>query len=259
MSRRPKQTGATDQVEGRNPVLEALRGPRRVHEIYLARIADRSNEVEQIIKLAARSGVPIKPASRDRIDSMARTSAPQGVIAKTDPFAYIDLAEMLDRVSSVPSPLVLALDGVEDPQNLGAILRVSDAAGVDVVVIPGKRSVGVTPSVAKASAGAVEHVTAARVSSLPAALERLKAAGLLVVGADAEGGLPYYRIDMTVPLALVLGGEGKGLGRLVRERCEAVASLPMRGGVASLNVATTGSVLLFEALRQRETCKRSPA
>jgi 23S rRNA (guanosine2251-2'-O)-methyltransferase len=249
------QTGTADQVEGRNPVLEALLGPREVYEIYLAKVADRSHEIAQIIALAGREGVPVKDASRDRIDAMARTSAPQGVIARVEPYAYLDLGEMLQRVGSAPDPLILALDGVEDPQNLGAILRVAETAGVDTVVIPHKHSVGVTPVVAKASAGAVEHVAMAQVSSMPAALERLKEAGVFVVGSDAEGGSPYYELDMTVPVAIVLGSEGKGLGHLVRERCDAIASLPMRGRVASLNVATTGSVLLFEALRQRATCR----
>ncbi|MHB8894290.1 MAG: 23S rRNA (guanosine(2251)-2'-O)-methyltransferase RlmB [Candidatus Geothermincolia bacterium] len=255
MAAKKFQPVATDQVEGRNPVLEALRGPREVYEVYLAKIADRSAEIEEIIKLARRGSVPLKDASRERIDAMARTRAPQGVIAMVEPYKYLDLAEMLQRVEAADCPLVLALDGVEDPQNLGAILRVAETAGVDVVVIPGKRSAGVTAVVAKASAGAVEHVTMAQISSMPAALERLKGLGLLVVGAEAEGGSLYYEIDMTVPMAIVLGGEGKGLGRLVRERCDEIARLPLRGKVTSLNVATTGSVLLFEALRQRATCQ----
>jgi 23S rRNA (guanosine2251-2'-O)-methyltransferase len=250
---RKKHSGTPDQVEGRNPVLEALRGPREVFEIYLASAADRSDEIHEILRLAVIEGVPVKDATRQRIDAMAKTSAPQGVIAKVSPYEYLDLAELLQKVSAAESPLVLALDGVEDPQNLGALLRVADTAGVDAVVIPGRASAGVTPTVAKASAGAVEHVTLAQVSSLPAALERLKSEGLQIAGAEAEGAVPYYELDMTVPLAVVLGGEGKGLGRLVREMCDVMVSLPMRGHVSSLNVATTGAVLLFEALRQRAT------
>ena len=248
-----KTQGTSDQVEGRNPVLEALRGPREVHEIYLADAADRSDEICEIIQLAAATGVPVKDASRQRIDSMARTSAPQGVIAKVAPYRYLDLGEMLELVASTDDALLLALDGVEDPQNLGALLRVADAAGVNAVVITGRHSAGITPAVTKASAGAVEHVTVAQVSSLPAALERLKSAGLWIAGAESEGGMPYYEMDMTVPMVLVLGGEGKGLGRLTKERCDRLLSLPMSGGVSSLNVATAGAAILFEAVRQRVT------
>jgi 23S rRNA (guanosine2251-2'-O)-methyltransferase len=246
-----KQLQPSDQVEGRNPVLEALRGRREVFEVYIAKIADRSQQIEEIITLAKSAGVPVKDASRERIDAMARTRAPQGVIAKLEPYTYLDLAELLVRVSSAQLPLVLLLDGVEDPQNLGALLRVAETAGVDAVVIPSKRSVGVTPVVAKASAGAVEHVVIAQVSSMPAALDRLKGAGLIICGAEADEGVAYHEVDMTVPIGLVLGSEGKGLSRLVRERCDVLASLPMRGSVTSLNVAATGAVLLFEALRQR--------
>lgn len=258
MAGRSDHSSQPDQVEGRNPVIEALRGPREVYEIYLAKIADRSHEIEQIIALAEKSGVPVKDASKSRIDAMARTRAPQGVIAKVETFQFLDLGQMIQRVAEVKDPLVLALDGIEDPQNLGAVLRVAETAGVDVVVLPQKRSVGITAVVAKASAGAVEHVTIAHVSSLPAALERLKAEGLFIAGADADGKARYWDTDLTVPLAIVLGSEGRGLARLVRERCDAIVSLPMAGKVTSLNVATTGAVLLFEAVRQRTGCTINP-
>jgi 23S rRNA (guanosine2251-2'-O)-methyltransferase len=251
MSTRREQHATTDQVEGRNPVLEALRGPREVYEIYLAKVAERTPEIEEIVALAGLGGVPVKNASRERIDSMARTGAPQGVIAKLEPYVYLDLAGLLEVVSASSSALVLALDGVEDPQNLGALLRVAETAGVDIVVIPGKRSAGVTPAVAKASAGALEHVRIAQVSSLPAALERMKESGLWIIGAEAEEATLYYQQDLTCPLAMVLGSEGKGLGRLVRERCDALVSLPVMGRVGSLNVSTAGAVLLYEAVRQR--------
>ena len=139
----------------------------------------------------------------------------------------------------------------EDPQNLGSLLRVADAAGVDHVIIPKRRSANVTATVAKASAGAVEHVRIVRVSNVASALARLKNDGFWVVGAESEGGVPYYELDLAVPLVIVLGGEGGGLGRLVKERCDLMARLPMRGAVTSLNVANAGAVLLYEALRQR--------
>lgn len=258
MAGRSDQAASADQVEGRNPVIEVLRGPREVYEIYLAKVADRSHEVEEIISLAASAGVPVKDASKNRIDAMARTRAPQGVIAKVEPFRFLDLGETLERVAGSPDPLVLALDGIEDPQNLGAVIRVAETSGVDVILMPRKRSVGVTAVVAKASAGAIEHVAIAHVSSLPAALERLKAQGLFIAGADADGDTLYTEADMTGPLAIVLGSEGRGLARLVREKCDAIVSLPMAGRVTSLNVATTGAVLLFEAVRQRTACPINP-
>lgn len=235
-------------------MIEALRGPREVLEIYVAKVADRSREVEEIISLAQSAGVPVKDASKNRIDAMARTRAPQGVIARVEPFRYLDLAEVLELVGTSRCPLVLALDGIEDPQNLGAVIRVAETSGVDAVIVPRKRASGVTAAVAKASAGAVEHVAVAHVSSLPAALERLRSEGLFVAGADALGETSYCDADLTVPLAVVLGSEGRGLARLVREKCDVLLRLPMAGRVASLNVATTGAVLLFEAVRQRSGC-----
>jgi 23S rRNA (guanosine2251-2'-O)-methyltransferase len=232
-------------------VLEALRGPREVYEIYIAAGTEPSKQVDEITSLAGRAGVSVKEVPRARIETLARTGAPQGVVARVEPFHYSDFGNLLARLGSIALPLVLALDGVEDPQNFGALLRVADAAGVDAVLVPGKRSVAVTTAVAKASAGAAEHVDVVRSPGLPSALERLKEAGLWVVGAEAEGAVPYHDVDMNVPLALVLGGEGKGLGRLVKERCDVLVSLPMRGKVGSLNVATAGAVLLYEALRQR--------
>lgn len=250
MSARSREA-QSDQVEGRNPVLEALRGQREVYEIYIAKVADRTPEIQEIVNLARREGVPVKDASRERIDMMARTSAPQGIIAKVEPFKYLDLGDLLNVISESKEPLVLVLDRIEDPQNLGALLRVAETAGVDAVVMPGKRAAGITPVVAKASAGAIEHVSVAQVSSLPAALTRLKSEGLFVAGAEAGEGIDYHRMDMRLPLAIVLGSEGQGLSRLVKEACDEFVKLPVRGKVGSLNVSTAGAVLLYEAVRQR--------
>jgi 23S rRNA (guanosine2251-2'-O)-methyltransferase len=243
---------APDHVEGLNPVLEALRGPREVYEVYVAsQSLEPSAQVRKVIDEAKRWGVPVKPVPRPRIDSMAKTSAPQGVIAAVEPYQYLDLAELLRSLKEIEAPLLLALDGVEDPHNLGSLLRVADAAGTDAVIMPGRRAAGMSAVVAKASAGAVEHVAIARVSSLAAAIDRLKAAGMWILGADASGGIAYQDVDMKVPLVIVLGGEGRGLSRLARERCDMLASLPMLGSVTSLNVSTAGAVLLYEAVRQR--------
>jgi 23S rRNA (guanosine2251-2'-O)-methyltransferase len=239
-----------EQVEGRNPVLEALRGPRRVLEVYLAAGVERKGVVARIISESGRGGIPLSEVPRRRIEEMARTSAPQGVVARVSPYRYARLEEVIPAADSGPA-LLLALDGVEDPHNLGSLLRIADAVAADGVVVARRRSAQVTEAVAKASAGAVEHVRIARVANMARTLSRLKEEGLWIVGAEAEGSVPYWELDLTGPLVLLLGGEGKGLGRLVKERCDFLAGLPMMGGVSSLNVAAAAAVLAYEALRQR--------
>jgi 23S rRNA (guanosine2251-2'-O)-methyltransferase len=241
-----------EQVEGRNPVLEALRGPREVHVVYVASGAGRKGVLAEILTECERQGVQVREVPRQRLDAMAETAAPQGVVASMAPYRYATP----DEITATPggaAPLVLVLEGVEDPRNLGALLRIADAAAVDGVILARRRSAHVTAAVAKASAGAVEHVRVAQVSNIASTLTMLKRQGLWVVGAEAKGGVPCWELDLRVPLALVLGGEGKGLGRLVKERCDHLASLPMLGRVSSLNVSNAGAVLLFEAVRQRSS------
>jgi len=242
-------TSNHDRVEGRNPVLEALRGPRKVHTVYIASGTERKGHIAEIISRCDRERIPVREVSRERLAEMAETVAPQGVIADVSPFRYVSVDE-IPRSGAGRVQLVFALDGVEDPRNLGSLLRVADATGADGVIITKRRSAHITASVAKASAGAVEHVKVAQVANIPSTIEKFKEKGLWVVGADSSG-VDYYELDLTGPLLLVLGGEGKGLGRLVAGRCDFLARLPMLGKVSSLNVATAGAVLAYEALRQR--------
>jgi len=242
-----------DQVEGRNPVMEAIRGPREVKTIYLARNVERTGVIVRIVAAAGSEKIPIIEIDKAELSRIASTAAPQGVVARVSPFIYIGLDELVAGLETRKTPLLLALDGVEDPRNLGSLLRVADAAGVDGVIIPRRRACQVTPAVNSASAGAVEHVRVVSVANIANSLVRLKKEGFWVVGADAESGGLYCELDLSGPLVMVLGGEGKGLGRLVKERCDFLARLPMAGKVSSLNVATAGAVLLFEALRQRTT------
>lgn len=244
------KTPTHEQVEGRNPVLETLKGPRRVHEVCVSSGIERKGVIAEIIELCEEEEVPVREISRERFEEMAETTAPQGVVARVSPYRYAGLREIASA-GDEHVPLVLVLDGVEDPRNFGSLLRVADAAGADGVVIPKHRSASVTPTVAKASAGAVEHVLVARVANIPSALVRLKEDGFWVIGAESKGGVPYHELDLTMPLAIVLGGEGRGLGRLVKERCDHLARIPMLGKVSSLNVANAGAVLLYEAVRQR--------
>ena len=229
-------------IYGVRPVIEALRSPRR--EVFEVLEAAGNAEVAQA---AGASGVPVKRVDRARIEELARGGVHQGVVARVGPYPYSGLDEIL----AAPDPLVLVLDGVTDPRNLGAILRVADGAGASGVVVLKDRSVGVTAAAVKASAGASEHVRVARETNLRRAIDKMKKSGLWVYAAEGEAGPPHYEFDVTGPIALVLGSEGRGVRRLVREGCDGAVSIPMLGAVESLNVSVAAAVLLYEARRQR--------
>ncbi|MGB3635165.1 MAG: 23S rRNA (guanosine(2251)-2'-O)-methyltransferase RlmB [Rubrobacteraceae bacterium] len=228
-------------IYGIRPVIEALRSNRR----EVREILDASSS-EELSSEARKHGVPLKKTPRDRVDELARGGLHQGVVARVSPYPYSGLDEIL----SAESPLVLILDSVTDPRNLGAVLRVADGAGASGVVIPKDKAVGVTAAAVKASAGASEHVRVARETNLRRALDRMKKAGLWVYAAET-GGSSYADVDLTGPVGLVLGSEGRGVRRLVREGCDGELSIPMLGSVESLNVSVATSVLLYEARRQR--------
>jgi 23S rRNA (guanosine2251-2'-O)-methyltransferase len=230
-----------ETVYGKRPVVEALRsGRRKVFEVIDA-VGD-----EEVANAAGARGVNVKRASRQRVEELARGGVHQGVAARVEPYPYSGLEEML----SIPDPLVLVLDGVTDPRNLGAVLRAADGAGASGVVIPKDRAVGVTAAAVKASAGASEHVLVARVTNLRRAVDMMKGAGLWVYAAEA-GGTPYNALDLAGAVALVLGSEGRGVRRLVREGCDGSVSIPMLGAVEFLNVSVASAVLLYEARRRR--------
>ena len=233
-------------IYGVRPVIEALRSPRR--EVFEVLEAVANGEVSQA---AGASGVAVKKVDRARIEELAPGGVHQGVVARVGPYQYAGLDEIL----AAPDPLILVLDGVTDPRNLGAILRAADGAGASGVVIPKDRAVGVTAAAVKASAGASEHARVARETNLRRAIDRMKKNGLWVYAAEGEaegkGGTPYYALDLTGPVALVVGSEGRGIRRLVREGCDGTVSIPMLGAVESLNVSVAVAVLLYEARRQR--------
>jgi 23S rRNA (guanosine2251-2'-O)-methyltransferase len=230
-----------ETIYGVRPVIEALRSKRR--EVFEVLDAVGSGEVAEA---AAVSGVSVKRVPRARIEDLARGGAHQGVAARVGPYPYSDLDELL----APPEPLILVLDGVTDPRNLGAVLRAADGAGAGGVVIPKDRAVGVTAAAVKASAGASEHVPVARETNLRRAIDRMKEAGVWVYAAEV-GGTTYTELDLAGPVALVLGSEGRGVRRLVREGCDGAVSIPMLGAVGSLNVSVAAAVLLYEARRQR--------
>ena len=230
-------------IYGLRPVIEALRGKRREVREVLDSVGH-----EEISSEAAARGVPVKRVPRNRVEELARGGVHQGVVARVGPYPYLGLEEIL----AAPGSLVVILDGVTDPRNLGALLRVADGAGVSGVVMPKDRAAGVTPAAVKASAGASEHVPVARETNLRRALEKIKKVGVWTYA--AEGGAAasvYTNLDLSGPVAFVLGSEGRGIRRLVREGCDGVVSVPMCGVVSSLNVSVAAAVLLFEARRQR--------
>lgn len=240
-----------DQVEGRQAVRELLvAGKRKVHEILMVNEPARG-PLADLAELAKKSRVQVKQVSPGKLDAAARTDSPQGVIARCAPLDEVELEALAVRRKGVP-PLLIAVDGVTDPGNLGALLRAAECAGVTGVVLPRHRSVHITPTVTKAAAGAIEHLRMTVVPGLPAALERLKAAGLWVVGLDGGGDTPIDRLTLAgEPLVLVLGAEGKGLSPLVRKRCDVVAAIPLRGRIGSLNVAAAGAISCYEVSRLR--------
>ena len=241
-----------EQVEGRQAVAELLAaGRRRVLDVCLADDLDPAPILEDITTRAERLRVPVRRVPRGRLEAMARTEAPQGVVAHARPLPEADFDDLCTPGSG--PPFLLALDGVTDPQNLGAVLRTAEAAGVTGVVLPRHRAVHVTPAVAKAAAGAVEYVPMAVVGGLPAALLRAKELGVWVVGLVAGGGESLFELSLgDGPVLAVLGAEGPGLSRLVTSRCDVLATIPLRGRLSSLNVSAAGAIALFELARQRQ-------
>jgi len=242
-----------EQVEGRQAVRELLlAGRRRVRELWVATDLDDAGVVSDIVDLAAGQRVPIREVSRRKLDAEARTESPQGILAKAAPLLEADLDALLTTRRGV-IPFLAGVDGVTDPGNLGALLRSAEAAGVTGVLLPKHRAVHVTPTVAKAAAGAIEHLPMAIVPGLPTALRAAKARGLWVVGLDDAAERTLFELgDLAVePVVIVLGAEGAGLSRLVRERCDLVAAIPMRGRLASLNVSAAAALAFYEVARRR--------
>lgn len=243
-----EKTKPENILAGRNPVKEALRSGRPVDRVLFAQ-GEKSASLGEIISLAREKGVPVQAVDRARLDSLSGDVRHQGVMAYIAAREYADLGDMLERAGE--SPFILLLDEINDPHNLGAILRTAEAAGVDGVVIPRRRSVSLTPVVARSSAGAVEYVPVARVANMVQTIEALKEKGIWVVGADAGARHLYWDASLDGPLALVIGGEDKGLGRLVKESCDFTVRLPMVGKIGSLNASVAAALLVYEAVRQR--------
>lgn len=238
-----------DILYGRNPVLEALRAGRAARKLVIASGVTPASRLEEILALARDRGIPVEQSPRQRLDDIAHTEHHQGIAGYFHGRAAVTVADLL--ADSPPPQLFVVLDGIQDPQNLGAITRTADAVGADGIVLPRHRAAGITAAAAKASAGATEHVRVATVTNLVHAIELMQAAGLWVVGLAADGETRYDTFDFTVPVAVVVGAEGEGMRPLTRRKCDAVVSLPLSGHVSSLNAGAAAAVLLYEVARQR--------
>ena len=238
-------------IEGRNAVTEAIRAGVAIDKIYLLK-GEGDSALGHIASAAREQGVVVVNTDRRTLDAMSRTHAHQGVIVLAAVRAYASVDDILAAAQAKNEPpLIVVCDELSDPHNLGAVIRTADAAGAHGVIIPKRRSAGLTAVVGKTSAGAVAHVPVARVPNLPALLKELKEAGVWVFGTAAEGTSTLYQADLKGPAAIVIGSEGDGMGRLVRENCDFIVSIPMRGKINSLNASAAAAVLLYEAVRQR--------
>ncbi len=241
-----------DVIEGRNPVLEALRSGRAINKIIVARDSARRSAMAELLDLARRAKVPVERVDRRAVQRISVTGHSQSVVALAAARPYDDLDGLIAESKRRGEPaLYVLLDGIEDPHNLGAVLRTADAAGVHGVVLPARRAAGLTAAVGRASAGAMEYVTVARVPNLVRAMEQLGREQVWTVGVDPTGGRDYTQVDYRQPTAIIIGAEGKGLSRLVKDRCDLLASIPMKGRVASLNASVAAALVMYEAMRQR--------
>lgn len=240
-----------NMLEGRNAVTEALKAGRTIDKVFLAS-GDTDSTLRYIASLAKKNGAVVTYCDRRKLDTMTQTGAHQGVIAMAAAHDYATIDEILAAAQEKgEAPLVVICDEITDPHNLGAIIRTAECAGAHGVIIPKRRSSGLTAVVGKASAGAMEYMKIARVSNLAAAIQTLKDHGVWVYGTAADGAAPLYQTDLTGPAAIVIGSEGEGMGRLVKESCDFMVSIPMKGHINSLNASNACAILLYEAVHQR--------
>lgn len=246
---------SVELVYGLKPVLEALRGKRRAFELFVVE-EGKDHRLEKILALAAELKIPVRRRQRADLAKLTGSDHHQGIAVSMEPFAYADFDDLLAICRDAgPNTMVLVLDSIQDPHNLGAIIRTAACAGVNGVIIPRDKAVGVTSTVEKVSAGAVETVPVVQVTNIAQTLERLKEEGFWTYGTAGEAGTSIYRQDFAGKIAIVIGSEGEGLRPLVRRHCDHLVSIPLAGGVASLNASVAAGVVLFEALRQRTTAE----
>lgn len=240
-------------VEGRNPVIELLSGERRVEEILIQKDIN-GKRINQIKKKTDMLDIPIKFVSKNHLDNIASSYAHQGVIARAEDLKLVEPSNIIDyAVKKKESPFIVILDQIQDPQNLGAIIRSAYTAGAHGLIFPERRAAGITPAVLKASAGAVEHLLLSEVTNINYTIENLKEKGLWITGTDINTDKYYYDVDYKGSIAIVIGNEGRGLRRLVKENCDFLVKIPTKGKVGSLNASVAAGVMFYEVVRQRRT------
>ena len=240
-----------NQLEGRNALTEALRSGRTIDKVFVA-AGDTDRSLQHLAAEAQKAGAVVVTVDRRKLDAMSTTRSHQGIIALAAAKEYVSIDDILQEAADRgEAPLIIICDELSDPHNLGAILRTAECSGAHGVIIPKRRSVGLTATVAKAAAGAVEYMKVAKVSNINNAIAELKEKGVWVFGTAAEGSVPMYQADLTGPAAIVVGNEGDGMSQLVRKNCDMLVHIPMKGRISSLNASVAASVLLYEAVRQR--------
>ena len=252
-----KDEPLSDVIEGRNPVLEALHARRPITKILMAEGVGRHSVIASILGLAKESGILVEYVDRRAVERLSSSRRSQGVVALAAVKAYATQQDILETARRRhEQPLLVVLDRIQDPENLGGILRTAEAAGAHGVIIPERRAVGLTAAVGRVSAGAIEYIAVARVGNLAAAMERLAQEPVWFVGVDPQGPTLYTDVDYCRPTAIVVGAEGRGLSPTVKSRCDALVSIPMRGKIASLNASVAAGLVLYEAMRQRDAARR---
>ena len=248
-----KQRNFDDQVEGRNSVLELLESEKDINKIFVTR-GEKQGSINKIIGRSKGKGIVLVEVDKSKLDEMSQTGNHQGVIAIVPPFEYCEVEEILEEAKSRnEQPFILILDGIEDPHNLGAIIRTAETAGVHGVIIPKRRAASVNSTVNKVSAGAVEHMKIARVNNINDTIQFLKDSGLWIIGTDGKAENYYYEQDLTGPIALVIGSEGFGMNRLVSENCDILVKIPMKGKITSLNASVSAGIVTYEIVKQRNS------
>ncbi|MBG9547011.1 23S rRNA (guanosine(2251)-2'-O)-methyltransferase RlmB [Cytobacillus firmus] len=239
-----------DFIIGKNPVIEALKSERDINKIFIAE-GSQSGQMQQVIGLAKSAGVLVQFVPKKKIDGMAEGNH-QGVIAQVAAYQYAEIDDLFAAAEKKnEAPFFLLLDEIEDPHNLGSIMRTADAVGAHGIIIPKRRAVGLTATVAKASTGAIEYIPVVRVTNMARTIDELKERGVWIAGTDAKGKQDYRQMDGAMPLGLVIGSEGKGMGRLIRDKCDFLINLPMAGHVTSLNASVAAALLMYEVYRKR--------
>ena len=241
-----------DQVEGRNAVLELLESGRDINKILIAK-GEKHGSINKIIAIAKERKILIAEVEKNKLNQMAQTPNHQGVIAIVPPFNYCEVEDILELAKKRDEmPFILILDGIEDPHNLGSIIRTAETAGVHGIIIPKRRAASVNSTVSKVSAGAVEHMKISRVNNINETMRYLKEQGIWICGTDMDTEITYTKQDYRMPLAIVIGSEGFGMARLVKENCDFLVKIPMKGKITSLNASVSAGIIMYEVVRQRK-------